>query len=558
MNVMKFETKKVFTDLDASDKIFASILRGRGITTKKAVTEFLRPSTPALDNLLKDISVNKQMLVKANKIIKEAIKNGDDICVFGDYDADGITSTSILWQTLTMLGSGSRARILPFIPDRTRHGYGLSTKAVTDIFDGSAWAHTTYKDFQPKLIITVDNGIVANDVVKDLKSKGLKVIITDHHQPGLEFPPCDVLVHSIDTSGAGISWLLSLYLSDSLDAVSDMIDLACIGIVADQIPLTGVNRAIVASGLKKLRHTNNLGLKAMLSQAGIEDKSLTTYDVNYIIAPRINAVGRIDNPLDGLRLLCSKDTKVVKELASTIEKHNINRQALTDSSIKSALKENSEHKIVISASKEYHEGIIGLVAGKLVESHTKPALVISTGELVSKGSARSLGDINITDILRNHSDLLLSVGGHQLAGGFSLETKNIPAFIKAVYEYADSHIEDKELEKKIVVDGEIRLKQATKTLAHLLSSLEPFGIGNFKPKFISHDLNVVEDRVIGKTGKHRKLVVEQDGETRDVIWFNGSSPHKLETIKDLVYTIEINVWRDKESVQLSAQYVEQA
>lgn len=553
---MRTRVKIEMEGTETAPEIFAALLKSRGFTTKQEAAEFLRPPVPSLDYLIDHISIDRRELDRARGLIRKAIEEGKDICVFGDYDADGITSTAILWQTLTYLAKGGKARVMPFIPDRIRHGYGLSEKAVDDILTGTAFHGTAHPDFRPHLIITVDNGIVADKPVDILKEKGISVIITDHHQKAETVPRCDALIHSVDTSGAGIAYLAALYFADDQDFVARFIDLAAIGIVADQIPLLGVNRSIVVAGLKQLNSTENYGLRAVLERAGIAGRTSTAYEINYVIAPRINAVGRLDNPVDALRLLCARDTRSAELLADTVEKHNSSRQELTDTAVNSALKNKPSHNISIAYSEEFHEGIIGLVAGKLVEAHSRPAIAISMGEKISKGSARSLRGINITSILREHKSMLLGVGGHELAGGFSIETGRIPQFIEALYAYADKNIDRTLLEKEITADMRLELSQATMTLARLLSALEPYGMGNAKPKFSIQGIHVLEDRVIGKNGNHRKLVIEKGGVTRDVIWFNGSAAHPMKEIKEMICSIEINRWRDKESVQLSAHYVE--
>lgn len=553
---MRISIKNDFSGSESTNEIFAAVLKSRGLKNKTDVENFLRPPIPTLKFLLDEIKVDKKELDKAKKIIHKAIKDGKDICIFGDYDADGITSTAVLWQTLSQIAKESSSRVMPFIPDRTRHGYGLSSRAVTDILEGTAFAGSGHPDFKPDLLITVDNGIVANEAVTLLKKEGIQVIVTDHHQKGPTLPACDALIHAVETSGAGIAWLTALSLTDSAEFVRDLIDLTAVGVVADQMPLVGVNRSIVVTGLAQLSVTKNKGLQALKELAGITGKQLSTYDINYVIAPRINAVGRLDNPLEALRLLCTRDAGVARKIAAVVEKHNSNRQELTDQAIESALKGEVVHRIVIAASGEFHEGIIGLVAGKLAESHNRPAVVMSIGEKVSKGSARSVTGINITNILRSLESRLISVGGHELAAGFSIETAQIPAFTEALYAYADEYIEPGLLDKHFTVDGILTLKQVTKELANLILRLEPFGMGNPKPRFVTRDLKVLEDRVIGKNGNHRKMVVEAEGVTRDVIWFNGSLPHPLRALSQMVFTPEINVWRDRESIQLNAQYVE--
>lgn len=553
---MQLDIQANLTHLTSASDIFAALLHGLGLKTREEMTNFLKPPAPTLPKLIEALKVPESELNHAKAIINHAIASGRDICVFGDYDADGVTSTAILWQALRHLARGTPARIMPFIPDRHRHGYGLSSQAAADIQSGQAFAGTAHPDFNPTLIITVDNGIVANEVVQDLISSGVEVIITDHHQPGVALPAASAVIHTLATSGAGVAWLTALYCTESADFVTQMVDLASVGIVADQLPLTGINRSLVVAGLKQLAHTGNCGLQTLIDAAGIGGRPLTTYDINYVLAPRLNAVGRLADPMQALRLLCSNDVELARKLTSTIETLNTQRQELTEKSLSIALSLAPDHKVMIVESPDFHEGIIGLVASKMAEFYNRPSLVISRGPEISKGSARSVGSINITSLLREQADLLLGVGGHPMAAGFSLRTADLPRFISRMTESADRTIQESDLAKTIRVDGELELSQLTKSLAQLLSALEPFGIGNPKPRFLVRDLEVLEDRVVGKQGNHRKLVVAQGSTTRDVIWFNGNMPHPVRRLRSIVFNLEINVWRDRESVQLNAQYVE--
>ena len=552
---MQISLTSDLSNLSSAEDIFQTILSSRGLNSKEEINNFLFPPKPNLKSLISETAIKEESIKKAKNLILDSIDKAENILVFGDYDADGITSSAILWQTLVFLAKGKKAKVMPFIPDRTRHGYGLSLKAIKDILSGDAFKETSIKNFYPHLVVTVDNGIVANEAVARLKKEGIKVIITDHHQVGSELPSADAIVHSTATSGAGISWLLSLYLSEFSPHIFSMVDLAAIGVVADQMPLTGLNREIATYGIEELTSSKNIGLNSLKKFSNIEAKKISTYDINFILAPRLNAAGRIDNPLEALRLLCSRDKSATDSIAKKMNDLNSERQLMTEKSIEKAVKEQVDHKIIIVSSPDFHEGIIGLVAGKLVEKYNRPAIVISEGALVSKGSARSLGNINITDLIRRESSYLLSVGGHALAGGLSLNTADISRFKNSLYKYADKNILAEDLEKSLVVEGELTLAQATLKLSQLLSKLEPFGMGNYKPRFISRNLEVLEDRKIGRDGSHRKLVIEQNGVTRDCIWFNGGGGHPITHIEECIYSLEINTWRDRESLQLNIQYV---
>lgn len=538
-----------------SEEIFAQILKSKGLDSKDKIEAFLSPNHPTLNHLLQAIPVNKRSLARAKKIVAQKVKEGKDILVYGDYDADGLTSTAIMWMTLMGLAKGSSARVFPFIPDRHRHGYGLSDRALQDIFDGTVFKETNYQDFHPELIITVDNGIVAVKQVAELKNKGVSVILTDHHQPGDVIPDADAIIHSTVTSGVGISYLASLYFSKGRVAVTKMLGIAAIGIVADQIPLVGINRDLIVHGLKDLENNYFPGITALKKAAGVDNRTINTYDINFALAPRLNAVGRLDNPMDGLRLLCTRDPKQAKILAATVELLNKKRQELTDQAVADALQEKVEHKLIIVASRMYHEGIIGLVAGKLVEKYHRPAIVVALGDKVSKGSARSLPGINITNLLRQHSSLFLSLGGHEQAAGFSIATSDLNQLKTIFFQLADQQIDESLLVYHPRADFGITLKQCTLVLAQAISRLEPFGIGNFKPRFYFENLYVLEHRTMGGGGKHLKLVVEQNGVTREAIKFNhqGNIP-KL--IKGMIASLDINHWKNRNYLQLMIDYVE--
>ncbi len=543
--------------LSASD-ILELVLSSRGIRDAHQRELYLAPPSPELEYLIQETGLSRPALVQTKTLLEKAFSEGQDILIFGDYDADGLTASAIMWKTLSYLARASKARVMPFIPDRHHHGYGLSEKALKDIMSGDAFKDTAYPDFSPHLIITVDNGIVAVQAVELLKQSGISVVITDHHQIDVRLPPADCIVHSTVTSGAGVAWITALYLSNNDPSVKDLVGLATIGIVADQMKLLGVNRAIVVEGLQNLASTKNHGLRELVQLAGIGDKALTAYDINFVIAPRLNAVGRLGNPVDGLRLLCTTDLGQAKNLANLVNTLNQSRQQVTQEGITHALQEKVEHKIIISYSPDYHEGVIGLIAGKLAEKYSRPALAISLSE-VGKGSARSVEGVNITELLRQFSDLFLSVGGHEQAAGFSFEPARIEEIRDTLYNYADQNIDESLLEKTLHPDLELSLKQAGMTLAELFKKLEPYGMGNPKPTFLARDLTVIEDRILGQDGTHRKFVVEQEGTTRQVIWFNAASEvtkdERIVTIKELIFTLDINSWNGRDSVQLVAQYV---
>ncbi|MFZ2199365.1 MAG: DHH family phosphoesterase [Microgenomates group bacterium] len=550
---IKLKTK-VEVDATAQD-IFDTIMESRGYKTKVQIEEFLHPVAPDLDYLLHESGLKKSTLSTAKKFIDSHLVKNSDICVFGDYDADGVSSTAIMWQAITAYAKlqKSHSRILPFMPDRHKHGYGLGEKAVSEVIGGESFANSVIKDFRPKLIITVDTGIVAHDGIATFKSAGIDTIITDHHLPDANLPAANVIVHTTTTSGAGVAWIFAMYLLG--EAAIRLIDLAAIGVVGDMMPLVGLNRSICVEGLYALSHTKRPGLVAMKEVMGIGSKELSTYDISFGIAPRINAAGRIYNPLDALRMLCTTDLQQAKELATKIEAHNKDRQEYTDNALKSATDLKTEHKVIVVIG-DYHEGVIGLVAGKLAELYNKPAIVMSDNGEVIKGSARSVTGVSITGLLRSLKTPFLGLGGHDQAAGFSLGKKYLKAMMQEIETLADKTIKDELLIKSHFADLKLELNNTSLKLAKLISTMEPFGMHNQKPKFYLESLNVLEDKKLGAEGKHRKLTIEKNGVTRELMLFNTKEKYPLKQLSSVICTIDINVWRDKESLQLIASYVE--
>ncbi|MBP9702821.1 single-stranded-DNA-specific exonuclease RecJ [Candidatus Woesebacteria bacterium] len=537
-----------------ANEIIKTILVSRGLNTVEEQAEFLSPREITLDYLYAESGITKESLSAAQTLIDKHLESGSDICIFGDYDADGVSATAVLYLGLSeyIKKSGSTSRLLPFIPDRHKHGYGLSNKAIAEVMDGTAFIDASYEGFHPKLIITVDTGIVAHDGIDTFVHEGIEVIITDHHLPDSTLPKANSIVHSTITSGAGVSWILVCHL---LASTSKLLDLATIGIIADMMPLVGFNRTLVVSGLKALSASSSPGFRALKARMGIPERPLTSYDISYGIAPRINAAGRIYSPLHALRLLCTTDNGVATSLAEEIESHNIDRQELTESALTHALEQPFNNKITALVG-PYHEGVIGLVAGKLVEAAYRPAIVMSDNGDVIKGSARSIPGFNITGFLRSLKTPFLGLGGHDQAAGFSIERVNLQLLLDEVSAVGNTTISDDLLIRHENADMELPLNNATLELAKKLTKLEPYGLGNNKPRFLFKNVKVVEDRALGELGKHHKLTIEQDGIRLPLLMFNTKHSHPINHVTQCIATIDVNVWNNKESVQLVSTYVE--
>ena len=355
--------------------------------------------------------------------------------VYADYDADGITAGAIMWETLWRLG----ARVMPYIPHRVDEGYGLSEKGIDAV----------RVEYDPSLIITVDHGITAHAQVEYAKKLGIEVIITDHHVKPEKLPR-STIVHTTLLSGSGVSWFVATQMMQSQgkkgdgDQLSELTALAAIGTIADLLPLTGVNRSIVKFGLEMLRKTKRTGLNALIAEAGIEKKSIDTFSVSHMLAPRLNAMGRLEHAIDALRLLCTKDEMKAKLLAQKLGLTNKERQQLTIDTVTHAkdLVPKTLKKLLFIAHETYNPGVIGLVAGRLVEEYWRPAIVLSVGAEFAKASARSIPGFNIVEAIRTCSDLLVDVGGHPMAAGFTVETKNLDKLKKRLEVLAEKELDD--------------------------------------------------------------------------------------------------------------------
>jgi single-stranded-DNA-specific exonuclease len=548
-NMKKWETvNKLKAQIEKFkvEDVIEILLENRGLKTDKEIDEFLHPDLTSVTP--KNVEIDSSQLKKALVRIEEAIKNNEQIIVFGDYDVDGITSSAILWETLHELG----AKCLPFIPDRKEEGYGLSVKALQN---------ESLVSKNPSLIITVDNGIVANDAVAFANEKGIDVIITDHHTVAEKLPDASAIVHTTRLCGAGVAYLLSKEIRKSLHAKEKEdyhLELAALGTVADLVPLTGANRAIVMAGLKKLHHTKRPGLLAMFQLAKVDQESIGVYEIGYIIGPRLNASGRIDSAMDSLRLLCTTNKERASELAAKLELTNRERQQLlkkaTEHAITGVRDEGlGTRKILIVGNESYEEGIIGLVAGRLVEAFYRPAIVLSLGETVSKASVRSINGFNIIEFLRLHTEHFVNVGGHPMAAGFTIETTKIAILQKMLEEKAGDMIADDLLIRSLKIDCELPFSLLTKKLYDNIQQLAPFGMGNPEPIFATKNATVESLRVIGKEGNHLRLVLRNDEKTFETIAFGmGELGNQLKPgdVIGVAYVLDENTWNGDTKLQL--------
>ncbi|MEK7502342.1 MAG: single-stranded-DNA-specific exonuclease RecJ, partial [Patescibacteria group bacterium] len=536
------------------------LLANRGIKTKKEIEEFLNPR---LENVtVESVGIYKKQLKKAIVRIESAIKKKEEVIVFGDYDVDGICGSAILWETLTEAG----AKALPYIPHRLDEGYGLSKIGIDNLL---------LKNPRIKIIITVDNGIVAGKAVEYANKKGIDIIITDHHVPSKNLPKAYAIVHTTKLCGAGVAYLLaqeiknvilrrSRRISGSFASAQDdngkgntHLELVALATIADLVPLTGANRILIKFGIEALRKTKRPGLLALIKEAEIDKDLIDIFEIGHVIAPRLNAMGRLEYAMDSLRLLCTKDLKRAEALAKELISTNKRRQELTIEALEHARMkiQNSKVKtqnLIFIAHESYQQGVIGLVAGRLVEEFYRPSIVLSIGEKYSKASARSISGFNIIEFIREASDLLVDAGGHPMAAGFTVETSKIAVLEKKFEELAIALLNTKKLERILMIDTQISLKDITNNFYSNLLKLSPFGIGNPKPTFVSRKVAIEDMRLVGVDGKHLKLRLQQSTVLDAIAFGMGERENELHIgdAIDVVYTIDQDKWNGNNRLQL--------
>lgn len=510
-----------------SDDLVEQLLFNRGIKTKDQRQLFFHPK---LEDYEKNLRIPE--IGKAIERIKKAIASSELIIAYGDYDVDGIAGAAVLYLGLTMVGT----KVLPYIPHREKEGYGLSAQGLEFARDSGAG-----------LVITCDTGIVAFEMSNLAKELGLDLIITDHHQL-LEDkkPDCLAVVHSLEMCGAAVAWCLVRNLLTKSQS-EELLDLVAIATISDMMPLLEVNRAIVKSGLEKLNKTERVGLLELFREAGISRGEIGSYEIGHVIAPRLNAMGRLEHAIDSLRLLCTRDLVKARKLADLVASTNNQRKELTTQAVEEAklMINGSSKKIHVLSSKNWVPGIIGLVAGRICDETGYTAIAISVGAEYSKGSARATGSVNIVSVLRQCGDLLEAVGGHEGAAGFTIQTKNIAQLQQKLEELmVDDVVEDRMLS----VEAEVPSKILSMNLVKDLEKFEPFGIDNPKPVLATNNMKLSDLRTVGD-GKHLK------GKADDIEFIAFGMGDVLNILQngmfvDMVYTLEVDRFNGYEKLQL--------
>ncbi len=523
------------TTIQSAIEAQSVLLANRSIAAADA---FLKPREP-MDWQPEEVGLDKKAILKAAELIMTAVAHNQKILIFGDYDVDGISATAIMWEALRELGSLAQ----PFIPHRLKHGYGLSVKALEELC----------ADTKPDLVITVDNGIVAHTALEWLVQQGIPVILTDHHQPDGKKIEATVVVHSTQICGAAVAWILARQLAPTT-AVTQ-IDLLGLATLADQMPLTNANRAFAYHGLQALSTTSRAGLLALKKVAQIAGQ-ITSQAAQFGLIPRLNAMGRLDHGLVSLRLLCVRDPKRAEQLAEQLQATNTDRQQLTYDLQESALaqaQQQQAEKIIIVQSESFHEGVIGLLAGKLLETLYKPVIAIQIGSETAKASVRSVPGFDIIQFLRNQRLPFLELGGHALAAGFLVKKDAVPMIVTALHEAGRLAISESLLVPKLTLESRLEIPAITLELMQVIDQFQPFGQANPVPIFGIESLELRDVMTLGTVQQHLKMVLA-DAAGRSItglFWRRSELLSELQIggCYSIAGRLEVNEWRGKQRVQ---------
>ena len=535
--------------INASDfpPLIAQLLYNRGLTSPSQLELFLSADAPPDGDpfLLPDMH-------KAVPRIYQAMLAGESIAIYGDFDADGITATALLAQGLALLGGNP----IPYIPHRLTEGYGLNTAALEKLRKQGI-----------SLVITVDCGVTAITEVEKAKRTGLDIIITDHHTPLPELPPAIAIVCPklplssypfSELSGAGVALKLLQALFQGIgkdEQANEFMDLAALGTVADMTPLLGENRYLVKQGLKLLNNTSRPGIREMIDLAGLTMGSLDAESISWVLAPRLNAAGRMAHALTSYKLLMTDSPHEARGMATWLEQKNTERQRMTAKALgkaRESILAQGISPLLLASNEDYPAGIVGLVAGRLAEEFYRPSIVIRTGEQLSTGSCRSIPEFNIILALQKCQSLLSRFGGHSQAAGFTLPTKNLSRFQKLLSELAASQLEGADLRPHLDIDAQVVLPELSDGAFQMIQKLAPFGRGNPAPTFISRKVEVVDCRTMGNNGDHLRLKLRQGDTLWDAVAFRqGDCLSGITPSMDIVYNLEIDRWKGKETLRLN-------
>ena len=539
--------------------VIARLIRNRDVIGDEKIQEYLHGT-------LADLPSGRKMkdLEKAAEILEKKIQEGCRIRIIGDYDIDGVTSTTILLKGLKRLG----AKVDTCIPDRIKDGYGINehliSKALEDGID---------------TIVTCDNGIAAYNEITEAKESGMTVVITDHHDVPFRdtengrkwiIPPADAVVNpkqqncpypNKNLCGSVVAWKLIWIMYENAGIPAEEIltftELAAVATVGDVMDLQGENRIIVKEGLRQLSHTETPGLKALIQVNNLEHAEISSYHVGFVLGPCINASGRLDTASRALKLLCEQDPVEAARLAGDLIALNESRKAMTEQGKEEAIEkvQNTDLKhdrVLVIYLPDCHESLAGIIAGRIRELYNKPVFVLTKGEKSAKGSGRSIEAYSMYEELVKCRDFMEQFGGHPMAAGLSIKEENIERFRKRLNE--NCTLTEEDLRPKIVIDVPMPVSYISRELVEQLSLLEPFGKGNVKPLFAQKNLSVLNLRIFGKNHNVAKMkLTDGSGTSVDAVYF-GEAEKFAEFVKNherisVTYYPEINSYQGRETLQ---------
>ncbi len=525
------------------------------ILLKREVESFDEYIMPELDKLC-DPYLMRDMDKAVARVIR-GIEQNETIVIYGDYDVDGITSTAVLTHFLRSRGG----QVFYYIPDRLREGYGMNEQAIDHIAASGAG-----------LIITVDCGITAIREVKYAQSLGIDVIVTDHHECKEDIPDavavlnpkrndCDYPFKKLAGIGVifkllqGLTIAMKLHMQALFD---EYLDIVALGTIADVMPLTGENRIIVKKGLAQMEYTANRGIRALIKLAGVEGGRITTGTVGFVLAPRINAAGRIGSPTTAVELLLAVDDKTAEDYAQKLHEENKERQDIEQDILEDAekmLKENADYQsdsVLVLAKEGWHHGIIGIVASKITERFHKPCILISIENGMGKGSGRSIKHFNLFAALTACGEYLVKFGGHELAAGLTVREEHLAEFRKKINQYAEDTLTEEAFIPEIMIDTELPVEYLNLNTVDKFSVMAPYGMGNPSPVFLCRNLRVTSVRTMSDD-KHLRLNLSDGHFMISVVGFSmGALAKELapQDKVDIVFNLETNVYRGERRMQV--------
>jgi len=521
------------------------ILINRKINTPEAVDRFLNPKMSDLKDPFTMVGMKKGI-----ERVTKALFNNEKIVIYGDYDVDGITATALLYMVLNKLGG----QVDFYLPNRLTEGYGLSKEGIDEA-----------KRKGVSLIITVDTGITAVEEIAYANSIGIDVIVTDHHEPGEGMPNAFTIInpkqaectYESELSGVGVAFKFAQALYQSLNQdeaeLKEHLDLVALGTAADIVPLVNENRTLTKFGIRQIARTTKPGLKSLTFVSGLMGKDISTGQVVFILAPRINALGRLGDAGQAIRLLSTKDERVAAEIARKLDSENRRRKEIDEKTLHEALNQMDEvvdidvDKAIVLAGDEWHQGVIGIVASRLVERYHLPTVMISVVNGEGKGSARSIPGFHLCEALKECEHLLIRYGGHKYAAGLSIKPNNVERFREKFVEVSNRILSDEDIVPKLHIDLEIELSYIDDSFMHTLEQFAPFGPQNMRPVFLTRNCEVTaQPYVVGNN--HLKMRVRKGEAEFDVIGFGFGDMARVISSRgclvDIVYVVEYNTYNN--------------